>query len=185
ANPTAGYSINVDQAKTYGLELSSRYQVNAAWGLRGGYTHTRSEVVEAGKANGQLANTPRHAAHAQVDWTPSDRSRLWLRGEYRGKSPRFSGDVSNLTGNNLAIYNAVGDIKAHALFHVGGSYQLSKNVSLQANIYNLFDKDFREFKQVNLDGTPTWVNAYFQGGASVSGTTLPGRTFWISANITF
>lgn len=185
ANPTADYAINVDQAKTYGLELSTRYQINAAWGLKGGYTHTRSEVVEAGKKNGQLANTPKHAAHAQVEWSPSDQSRLWLRGEYRGKSPRFTGDVANLTGNNLAIYNAVGDIKAHALFHVGGSYQVSKNLSLQANIYNLFDKDFRAFTQVSLNGTPTWVNAYFQGGASVAGTTLPGRTFWISANLTF
>ena len=180
-----GQSINVDKAVTRGLELSTRYQINAAWGLKGGYTHTRSEVVEAGKKNGQLANTPKHAAHAQVEWQPGDKSRLWFRGEYRGKSPRFTGDVANLTGNNLAIYNAVGDIKAHALFHVGGSYQVSKNLSVQANIYNLFDKDFREFTQVNLNGVPTYVNAYFQGGSSVAGTTLPGRTFWVSANLTF
>lgn len=135
--------------------------------------------------NGQLANTARHVANAQLSWDPSDKWSLWLRGEYRGKSPRFSGDPARLTGNNLAIYQAVGDIKAHALFHLGGAYKLSKNVTLNANIYNLFDKDFRQYRLVNLNGTPTWVNGYFQGGASVSGTTLPGRTFWLSANITF
>ena len=185
ANPNATYAINVDEATTYGLELSSRVQIAKDWGLKLGYTWTGSEVIENGVKNGQLANTARHVANAQLSWDPSDKWSLWLRGEYRGKSPRFSGDPARLTGNNLAIYQAVGDIKAHALFHLGGAYKLSKNVTLNANIYNLFDKDFREYRLVNLNGTPTWVNGYFQGGASVSGTTLPGRTFWLSANITF
>lgn len=184
-NPTATYAINVDEATTYGLELSSRFQLAPAWGLKLGYTWTDSEVIENGVKNGQLANTARHIANAQVDWTTSEKLRLWLRGEYRGESPRFSGDPANLTGNNLAIYQAVGDIKPHALFHLGGAYKLSQRVTINANIFNLFDKDFREYRLVDLNGTPTWVNAYFQGGASVSGTTPAGRTFWVSANISF
>lgn len=172
-------------AKTWGLELSSRVQFAARWGLKAGYTWTQSEVIENGVKNGQLANTAKHIAHAQLDWTASDQLRVWLRGEYRGKSPRFSGDPANLTGNNAAIYQAVGDLKAYELFHLGGSYQLNKRVTFNANIFNLFDKDFRQFQQVPLNGTPTWVSEYFQGGSSVSGTTTPGRTFWISANVTF
>ncbi|KQP37149.1 TonB-dependent receptor domain-containing protein [Pseudorhodoferax sp. Leaf274] len=185
ANPVAEYSINVDEAKTWGLELSSRVQFAARWGLKAGYTWTKSEVIEGGVKNGQLANTARHIAHAQLDWTASDQLRVWLRGEYRGKSPRFSGDPARLTGNNAAIYQAVGDLKAYELFHLGGTYQLNKSVSFNANIFNLFDKDFRKYQQVPLNGTPTWVSEYFQGGSSVSGTTMPGRTFWISANVTF
>ena len=185
ANPAAEYSINVDEAKTWGLELSSRAQIAKQWGLRVGYTWTKSEVIEGGVKNGQLANTAKHIASAQLDWTANDKLRLWLRGEYRGKSPRFSGAPANLTGNNLATYQAVGDLKAYELFHLGGAYQVSKNVTLNANIFNLFDKDLRKYQQVSLGGTPTWVSEYFQGGASVSGTTLPGRTFWISANVLF
>lgn len=185
ANPIATYSINVDEAKTWGLELSSRVQFNPQWGMKAGYTWTKSEVIEAGIKNGQLANTAKHIASLQLDWKPTDQWGLWLRGEYRGGSPRFTGAPERLTGNNLAIYQAVGDIKAYHLFHLGGSYQVSKNVSLNANIFNLFNKDFRKFRQVNLNGTPTWVNEYFQGGASVAGTTLPGRTLWLSANVTF
>ncbi|MNG30180.1 Vitamin B12 transporter BtuB [compost metagenome] len=79
----------------------------------------------------------------------------------------------------------MGDIKAYHLFHLGGSYQVSKNVRLNANINNLFNKDFRKFQQVNLAGTSAWVNEYFQGGASVAGTTPAGRTIWLSANVTF
>ena len=91
----------------------------------------------------------------------------------------------NLSAANRAIYDAVGDIQGYHLFHLGGSYQVSKNVSLNANIYNLFNKGFRKFTQVNVNGTPTWVNQYFQGGQSVSGTTLPGRTLWLTANVQF
>ena len=115
-------------------------------------------------------------ASLQLDWKPADQWNLWLRGEYRGKSPRFSGSPDNLSTANRAIYDAVGDIQGYHLFHLGGSYKVSKNVSLNANIFNLFNKDFRKFTQVNVNGTPTWVNQYFQGGQSVSGTTLPGRT---------
>lgn len=185
ANPNAGYSINVDEAKTWGLELSSRLQLDDHWGVKAGYTWTKSEVIENGVKNGQLANTAKHMASLQLDWKPAQAWNLWLRGEYRGKSPRFTGDPSSLTGNNLAIYQAVGDIKGYSLFHVGGSYQVSKNVTLNANIFNLFDKDFRKFKQVDLNGTPTWVNQHYQSSQSVSGTTLPGRTLWISANVSF
>lgn len=185
ANPTASYSVNVDQAKTWGLELSSRVQLNTQWGMRAGYTWTNSEVVEAGIKNGQLANTAEHMASLQVDWKPADRWSLWLRGEYRGDSPRFTGAPERLTGNNLAIYNAVGDIQGYSLFHIGGTYKVSKTLSLSANIFNLLNKDFRKFQQVDVGGTPTWVNRYFQGGQSVSGTTLPGRTLWLTANVKF
>ena len=184
-NPTADYSINVDKAKTWGLELSSRAQLSKEWALKGGYTWTNSEVIEEGRKNGQLANTAKHIANVQLDWTPSSQWRLWARGEYRGKSPRFSGSYENLSAGNKAIHDAVGDIKGYALFHLGGSYQVNKNLSINANIFNLFDKDFRKYSQVNVNGTPTWVNSYFQGGSSVSGVTQAGRTFWITANMKF
>lgn len=184
-NPAATYSINVDKAKTKGLELSTRAQLSNEWAVRGGYTFTHSEVIEDGVRNGQLANTAKHVASAQLDWTPHSQWRLWARGEYRGKSPRFSGSYDNLSAGNKAVYDAVGDVKAYALFHLGGSYQVNKSLSINAQIFNLFDKDFREYNQVSVNGTPTWVNSYFQGGSSVSGVTQAGRTFWITANMKF
>ena len=184
-NPTAEYEINVDKAKTWGMELSSRAQLTKDWSVKAGYTWTNSEVIEGGRKNGQLANTAKHIASAQLDWTPSSQWRLWARGEYRSKSPRFSGSYDNLSNANKAVFDAVGDIKGYALFHLGGSYQVNKNLSINANIFNLFDKDFRKYQQVSVNGTPTWVNSYFQGGSSVSGVTQAGRTFWVTANMKF
>ncbi|RGE46001.1 TonB-dependent receptor [Comamonas testosteroni] len=184
-NPTADYAINVDKAKTWGLELSSRAQLAKDWAIKGGYTWTNSEVIEGGVKNGQLANTAKHIANVQLDWTPTSQWRLWARGEYRSKSPRFSGSYDNLSAANKAVFDAVGDIKGYALFHLGGSYQVNKNLSINASIFNLFDKDFRKYSQVSVNGTPTWVNSYFQGGSSVSGVTQAGRTFWVTANMKF
>ena len=55
-------------------------------------------------------------ANAQLQWKPNDRATLWLRGEYRGKSQRFDGNPSALTGNNQREYQALGDLKGYALF---------------------------------------------------------------------
>ena len=175
----------MDKAKTWGLELSSRAQLAKDWAVKAGYTWTNSEVIESGVKNGQLANTAKHIANVQLDWTPTGQWRLWARGEYRGKSPRFSGSYDNLSKANRDVYDAVGDIKGYALFHLGGSYQVNKSLSINASIFNLFDKDFRKYQQVSVNGTPTWVNSYFQGGQSVSGVTQAGRTFWITANMKF
>ncbi|MBP7566902.1 MAG: TonB-dependent receptor [Burkholderiaceae bacterium] len=186
ANPAATYSINVDEARTWGLELSTRLKLSPQWSVRAGYTWTNSEVIENGVKNGQLANTARHLLNAQVDYDLNDQWRFWLRGEYRGKSPRFTGDPAQLTGNNRIIYDTIGDINAYALFHLGGSYKVSKALTFNANIYNLFDKDFRAaYREVATTPTTTWVNQYFQGGSSVTGTTPVGRTLWITGVVTF
>ncbi|MET1114951.1 MAG: TonB-dependent receptor [Comamonas sp.] len=185
-NPTADYSINVDQAKTWGLELSSRAQLAREWSMRVGYTWTHSEVIEGGVKTGQLALTAKHIATAQLDWNPNAQWRLWLRGEYRGKSPRFNALPETLSAANRAIYDVLGDhTKAYGLLHLGGSYELTKSVTLGANIFNLLDKDFRKYRLVNANGTPTPINAYFQGGSSIAGATPPGRTLWLTANVKF
>ncbi|WP_159916467.1 TonB-dependent receptor [Pantoea sp. 18069] len=184
-NPVATYNINVDQAKTWGLELSSRAQLARDWSMRVGYTWTNSEVLEGGVKTGQLAFTAKHIATAQVDWNPNAQWRLWLRGEYRGKSPRFNA-VPGPRDANRAIYDVLGDnTKAYGMLHLGGSYELSKSVTLGANIFNLLDKDFRKYRQINVNGTPTQVNEYFQGGRAIAGATPPGRTLWLTANVKF
>lgn len=131
----------------------------------------------------QLALTAKHIATAQLDWNPHAQRCLWLRGEYRGKSPRFN-EVPAANSANRAIYDVLGDqTKAYGLLHLGGSYELSKRVTLSANVYNLLDKDFRQYRLINANGTPTQINQHFQGGAWIAGTTPPGRTRWFTANV--
>src|SRR5690606_33922186 len=97
-------------------------------------------------ANGPLSDTPKHMANATLRWDASERYSFWLQGEYRGESRRFDGDPSTYTGDDLVAYQALGDLDAYTVFNLGGQYRATKNLTLNATIYNLFDKDFLECK---------------------------------------
>ena len=186
ANPTATYSINNDEAKTWGVEFATRIRLAKAWTLNLNYTWTDSELITDGRKNGKLSDTAEHVANAQLRWDATEKLALWVRGEYRGESRRFDGDPKNLTGNNRLEYEALGDLKAYTLFHLGGSYKVSKDVTLSANIFNLFDKDFTKFKQwTNTNGDTVWGSEYFRSRQSIKGFVPTGRMFWIAANINF
>lgn len=189
ANSTATYSINIDEAETWGVELGLGLPlVEDVLALHVNYTWTDSEVTEGGKKNGQLSNTPEHMANATLRWTLNEQANLWLRGQYRSDSNRFSGAVSELSAANRKIYDAVGDLKGYTLFELGGSYKVSETLSLNASVSNLLDKDFTEYASYDSDNdgiNDAYASKYFQSSSSVAGTTLPGRTFWLSANLSF
>lgn len=186
ANPGATYSINNDEAKTWGVELTARIPLAARWSLNLNYTWTDSEITQNGSKNGKLSDTAEHLANAQLRWDTTDRLSLWLRGEYRGDSRRFDGDPAAFAGNTLLEYQALGDLEGYSLFHLGGSYRMSKSVTLGANVFNLFDKDFTEFEPwVDSGGVTQLGSPYFRSAQSTKGTVPVGRTFWVSASFNF
>ena len=70
--------------------------------------------------------------NGNLRWRVTDRVNAWVRGEYR--SERYRGEG--------AARVALGDYKAYSLFHLGGSFKATEAVTLNATIYNLFNKDF-------------------------------------------
>lgn len=185
-NSTATYSINVDEAKTWGAELAANFELIKNWNLGFNYTWTDSKIVEDGKNNGKLGNTPEHRANASLRWTANEKLNLWLRGEYRGDAQRFSGLTSNLTGNNKLAYEAAGDLKAYTVFNFGGAYQVSEALVVNASINNLLDKDFAKFESyTNTSGNSAYVGEYFQTGSSTNGGIIQGRTFVVAATYNF
>lgn len=186
ANGDSSYPLNLDRATTKGLELTSRFQLAEDWSLRLNYTYTDSKLEQAGQRDSKLSDTPEHMANATLRWDANERWSLWLQGEYRGKSRRFDEHPSDLTGNNLAAYEALGDLKAYTVFNLGGQYRASKNVTLNATIYNLFDKDFLECKVYTTSTGDVCGSPYSHFTRSAKGS-IPyaGRAFWLSANIAF
>lgn len=187
ANPTATYAMNQDEAKTWGVELNGRLPLGERWLLSMNYTWTDSELIEDGVKVGKLSDTAKHMANTQLRWNASDKLSLWVRGEYRGKSRRFNNDPKYLTGNSLNEYLVTGEyIKDYTLFHLGGSYKYAKGVTLSANIFNLFDKDFRDTKVYrNTNNQNVVTGDYFSSSQSTKGTVPNGRTFWMTANFDF
>lgn len=188
-NPAATYSINVDEAKTWGAEVSGRFLlIEDVLALHANYTWTDSEIKEQGVKNGKLSNTPEHMANVTLRWTLNELSSVWVSGRYHGDSDRFNGDPSKLTGNNKIIYDTVGDLKGYTMFELGGSYKATDALTFNATVSNLLDKDFTQYETYDSDNdgiNDAYASKYFQSGRSVAGTTLPGRTFWLSANLSF
>ena len=179
-------SVNIDEAVTQGLELAGRWEFAPAWALAMNYTYTDSEQKSGANKGAPLTNTPEHMLHARISWQTTDRLNLWFKGEYRGERTRFTDRYENLTAANQALYDAAGDLKAYEVFHLGGSFKASENVTLNATIYNLFDKDFTEGTYYTTNtGTTGWASDYIQSAAATSGTLEEGRRLWLSANFTF
>ncbi|MDO9432074.1 MAG: TonB-dependent receptor [Phenylobacterium sp.] len=130
--PTFGQSVNIDEAVTRGIETSARLRFAQDWNLGVNYTYTDSEQKSGASTGKPLTDTPKHMLNANLRWAATDRLTTWLRGEYR--SERFRSDA--------AVRQVWGDYKAYSLFHVGGSFQVTQNVTINATVYNLLNTDF-------------------------------------------
>jgi outer membrane receptor for ferrienterochelin and colicins len=162
---TFGQSVNIDEAETQGLEVSARWRFATDWSLQGNYTYTDSEQKSGSGAGLPLTNTPEHMLNGNLRWAATDRLGLWLRGEYR--SERFRG-----VG---AARDAWGDYEAYSLFHLGGSYDVTDRVTVNAAIYNLFDTDFVSLLPY---GTPVAYTPEYANNQEP-------RRLWMSVAMTF
>lgn len=209
-NGTCSQQINVDEAVTRGLELAGSWQFAPAWKLSANYTYTDSEQKSGDNQGEPLTNTPKHLANAKLDWQTTDRLSLWLKSEYRGERARFTSSYANLANadgsysTSQSIYDTLGkNAKAYTLFHLGGSYRATENLTLNATIYNLFDKDFVDGKAYTTYSAPRYNNTgvlitpggapgdpaygtdFSHSGAATTGIVEEGRRLWLSANLTF
>jgi len=202
--PDGSYAqqINIDEAVTQGLELAASWTFAPAWTLSANYTYTDSEQKSGDNKGEPLTNTPEHLANAKLNWQTTDRLNLWLKSEYRGERARFTSSYENLANangtysTNQSIYDTLGkNTKAYTLFHLGGSFGASENLTLNAAVYNLLDKDFVNGKSYTTYGStgPTAGQAngtaygtdFSHSTAGTTGVMEEGRRLWLSANFTF
>lgn len=197
-NGTYSQQINIDEAVTQGLELAANWQFAPAWSLSGNYTYTDSEQKSGENKGEPLTNTAKHLANAKLNWQTTDRLNLWLKSEYRGERARFTSAYENLANSNgsystnQSIYDTLGkNTKAYTLFHLGGSFRATENLTLNASIYNLLDKDFVNGKAYTTfsnsgpaDGT-SYGTDFAHSTAGTTGVLEEGRRLWLSANLTF
>ncbi|MBY6034081.1 TonB-dependent receptor [Marinobacter daepoensis] len=182
---------NIGKAETQGLELASSWQFAPDWSIRGNYTYTDSEQKSGDNRGAKLTNTPEHVVNARLAWQASSQLGLWLAGEYRGERTRYTKKRENYSNEERAIDDAVGDLDAYALFHLGASYRASETVTLTATVFNLLDKDFlsgEEYSYVDGGNVETdWVSDYIyvNRGMAQGGTVEQGRRLWLSATVEF
>ncbi|MEW6761028.1 MAG: TonB-dependent receptor [Pseudomonadota bacterium] len=170
-----GQSTNVDEAVTRGAEIATRFPIAQGWVASANYTYTDSEQKSGPNAGKPLGDTPEHALNARLSWDISQGWNSWLRAEYR--SERFRDPGSSAATRTAK--ETLGDYKGYTQLHLGTSYQLTKNVTINAAIYNLLNKDFVDYRPYRAPGAtnPTWSSVYVNN--------MDGRRLWLSASADF
>ncbi|TLT08532.1 TonB-dependent receptor [Aliarcobacter thereius] len=179
--PNGSYarSSNIGEAETKGIEFGTQIPLYFdSLNLKANYTYMKTEKKSGPNKGEPFTATPEHSINATLNYKVTNDLNLWLKGEYRSDRFRFTEKYSNLSADNKLIYDQIGNkINSYALAHLGGSYQVNKDLSFSATIYNLFDKDFfSRDKYVDASGNTKYAS---------SDTVIEGRRIWLAMNLTF
>lgn len=164
--------INVDEARIQGIEVAGRYQINARWAVRGNYTYTDSKQLSGADKGLPLTNSAKHMLNATVDWQALQQLNVFLTMEARSK--RYRG--TDADGNPRYF-------KDYEVFHLGASYQVNKNLTLNARINNLLDEDFTTYSFVSCTSGSQCVGGW--APEDDYNNKDKARNLWVSANLRF
>lgn len=137
-------TILVDGQRSKGLELGLSGNITPAWSIMGGYAYQDAKITQTQsasvKAGATLAQVPRHSASL---WNRYNFSPAW--GVGLGVVYRSEIFPSN---DNAVIVPGFTRVDA-ALY-----YMVNKNVNLQVNVENVFDKSYYASANSNNNITP-------------------------------
>jgi len=162
ANDDGTYS-QYGTKRVQGYELTATGNINSAWQIMAGYTQQHASVrqgaIVSSDGSSSLAYTPKHAFTL---WNQYQINDDWSV----GGGARYVGGLSRGTDGAVGTPTStegywVADAKA--------GYRISRNVDLQLNVYNIFNKDY--VASINKSGY-----RYHPGEE---------RTFLLTANVHF
>lgn len=125
-----GTVINVERAKTRGLEVSGQAVVAGGLDVRVAYTYLEAENETLGT---RLLRRPRHAANADV-W------REFGRGFSLGIGVAFVSDREDVDAATFATIDA----EDYAVARLYAAWEVNERLTLKARIENLFDEQYEE-----------------------------------------
>lgn len=119
------YYENVDDARIQGLELSLMRKLTDSIRLNANYTYLDTENRETDE---ELEDRPQHSGNLMLSWQFKPNSTLRWRSEFIGE--QYAGDGE--------------DTPAYHLHHIDLKYAVTKKISMNAGIENLFDERLQE-----------------------------------------
>ncbi|MEY3759800.1 MAG: hypothetical protein RIR39_1291 [Pseudomonadota bacterium] len=137
-------SFLVDGQRTRGIELGLNGNITDTWKVFGGYAYQNGEITKSisssALAGATLAQVPEHSFSL---WNRYDITQQWgvgLGSIYRGK-------IYAATDNKVILPDFL-------RFDAAVYYKATKNIQLQVNIENLFDKQYYASAHSNNNITP-------------------------------
>jgi catecholate siderophore receptor len=126
----------VGKKRVQGIELSAVGKLTDNWAVSAGYTTMDAKVINgsavANDGSSDLAYTPKSAFTAWTTWRLPFNLTI-------GGGARYAGEMKR--GTDGAI-GTPAFTEAYWVFDAMASYPLNKQLDLQLNLYNLFDKDY-------------------------------------------
>ncbi|MEB3754634.1 catecholate siderophore receptor Fiu [Acinetobacter sp. MD2(2019)] len=124
-----------------GVELGAVGNLTEHWQITTGYTHQDTKLKNVTQATG-TASTSADGSDV-MPFTPGDAFTFWST--YKtdkwsiGAGTRYTGEMKKATDGNKVGPAVIDD---YWVADAMASYQLTKNIGLQFNINNIFDKDY-------------------------------------------
>ncbi|QQD21657.1 TonB-dependent receptor [Oceanospirillaceae bacterium ASx5O] len=170
-------AVNIDEVELKGVEVAGNVQILDDLSLRANYTYTDSEQKSGQYAGYPLNGTAKHMLNTTLDYQLSEVFGLFLTLESRDKRFRGFGRSGLNTGKNGARY-----YKKYEVLHLGASYRLADNVTLNARVNNLLDEDFTSYEvDFAADGSGGYDVTYYDDYNNKD----KRRNYWLNLNVTF
>ena len=166
-----GQSINVDEARTRGVEASLRFRGLKYLDVSNNYTFTESRQLSGAQTGQPLVNTPKHMYNATVYFTMFSKIRPWVRVEARSNRTRGTSATA------VAATEQIGPYKGYGLAHIGSSWQLNEKMIVNATVYNLLNTDFLTYRTYTYNGATSYTSIY--------NNLQEPRRFWLSMSYAF
>jgi catecholate siderophore receptor len=135
-----GNPTQIGRTRVNGVELLAIGQLTRAWQLSAGITAMKAKALEQQNATGVVTNG--------VRWTPELSATLWSQynlGDWTfGGGARYIGDQKRLVTDVDASTQNMPEIPSYVAADAMVAYQVSKELNLRLNVFNIFDKEYIE-----------------------------------------
>jgi catecholate siderophore receptor len=135
-DPTDLQYYQTGKKRVDGIEISLTGEITRNWLISGGYAHMKTSVT-----SGKIATA---SGQNNLSYTPKDSFTVWT--SYTLPMGLKLGGGANYTGKLLrGTDGAVGTpayAQAHWVVNAMAAYAVTRNIELQLNVNNVFDKDY-------------------------------------------
>ncbi len=140
----SGTYSQAGERRVSGIELGAVGQITRAWNVTAGVATMNTKLVEGGTSTSAVNN---NATGAASRWSPKLTATIWSSYNVNnnltvGGGGRYTSEQKRVVDPNVdvATQNNLPSIPSYFVADAMLSYKASKSVTVQLNVYNLFDK---------------------------------------------
>jgi len=141
-DPTTLQYYQIGRKRVQGVEITAVGQITRRWSVNAGFTSMNTHVDSGAASSGSSSSAPANDGSGVLAYTPKLAFTSWTTyrlssGLVIGGGTRYSGAMKR--GHDGAI-GTPDYAKAYWVFDAMASYPVNRHLSLQLNLYNLFDR---------------------------------------------